>query len=95
MPEEWSRSTAWRFEEVATVAHHDLWFHATEDGAALRFDIEYDTDRFSSSRVRAIATDLEGVLARLAEAEVVHLDELTAHARAYAVVQPIRTRYEL
>jgi hypothetical protein len=41
VPEEWGRSTAWRFEEVVTVSHHDLWFHATEHGAALRFNALY------------------------------------------------------
>jgi hypothetical protein len=89
------RSTPWRFEEVATVAHHDLWFHATEDGAALRFDLEYDADRFTASRAGAIAADLEVVLARLANGADAELDELTAGARAYAAAPPIRTRYEL
>jgi amino acid adenylation domain-containing protein len=89
------RSTAWHFEEVVTVSHHDLWFHATEDGAALRFDIEFDADRFSASRIRAIATDLECVLALLAKGAISRLEDLTAQARAYAAAQPIQTRYEL
>jgi hypothetical protein len=41
VPGEWGRSTAWRFEEVVTVSHHDPWFHATEHGAAPRFNELY------------------------------------------------------